>query len=197
MVRLDAVDRSVKIPKRPEMPETVNAGPITQQPWTVDRADDLDLAINQSLPELMPSMAWASPAHNLEDTTSYLVQSRSEWDSDENFGYAMLTRRDDVVGACTLVSRREQDVFEIGYWVHSAYAGKGHATVAVSALAEAGLGQPGIDRVEICHDVDNRASERVVAKAGFHEVGSLRASKMAPSDSGTHRVWVRRDPHLG
>jgi len=67
----------------------------------------------------------------------------------------------------------------------------------VSALAEAGLGQPGIDRVEICHDVDNRASERVVAKAGFHEVGSLRASKMAPSDSGTHRVWVRRDPHLG
>ena len=42
MVRLDAVDRSVKIPKRPEMPETINAGPITLQRWTVDRADDLD-----------------------------------------------------------------------------------------------------------------------------------------------------------
>jgi hypothetical protein len=36
------VDRSVKIPKRPEMPETINAGPITLQRWTVDRADDLD-----------------------------------------------------------------------------------------------------------------------------------------------------------
>lgn len=136
----------------------------------------------------MPFMAWASAEHDLEATTSYLVQSRSERDSGENFGYAMLTRRDDVVGACTLVSRRGPDVFEIGYWVHSAYAGKGYATVAVSALAEAGLGQPGIDRVEIRHDVDNRAFGRVAAKAGSHEVGSLKASKMAPGDSGTHLV---------
>jgi hypothetical protein len=57
-------------------------------------------------------MAWASAEHDLEATTSYLVQSRSEWDSDENFGYAMLTRRDDVVGACTLVTRRGPDVCE-------------------------------------------------------------------------------------
>ena len=197
LVQLDAMDGSVKIPKRPEMPETITAGPITLARWTVDRADGLDQAINESLPELMPFMPWASAEHNLDDTTSYLVQSRSEWDSGENFGYAMLTPQDEVVGACSLMSRLGPDVFEIGYWVHSAHAGKGYATVAASALAEAGLGQPGIDRVEIHHDVDNVASGRVAEKAAFHEVGSLKARKRAPSDSGTHRVWVRRGPHPG
>jgi ribosomal-protein-serine acetyltransferase len=175
-----------------EIPETIDAGPITLQRWTVDRADDLDQAINESLPELMPFMPWATADHDLEATTSYLVQSNSEWDNGENFNYAMLTPQGDVAGSCGLMSRQGPEVFEIGYWVRSAHAGKGYATAAALALTEAGLRQPGIERVEIHLDVDNPASGRVAAKAFFHEEGPIQVERKAPSDSGTHLVWARR-----
>jgi RimJ/RimL family protein N-acetyltransferase len=180
---------------RPAISETLDAGRITLQRWTGERADGLDQAINESLPELMPFMPWASADHDLEATTGYLVQSVSEWDNRENFNYAMLTPGGEVVGGCGLMSRRGPDVFEIGYWVCSAHAGKGYATAATLALTEAGLGQPGIDRVEIRHDVGNPASGRVAAKAGFRQVGPIEVDRKAPGDTGTHLVWaLRRHP---
>ena len=175
-------------------PETLAEGPITLQRWTVDRADDLDRAINESLPDLTPFMPWAGADHDLEATTNFLMQSHSEWESGENFNYAILTPQGDVVGGCGLMSRQGPEVLEIGYWVHSGHAGKGYATASVVALTEAGLNVPGIDRVEIHHDVDNPASGRVAAKAGFHEVGVVAAQKKAPSDSGSHLVWACRCP---
>ena len=68
-------------------------------------------------------------------------------------------------------------------------------TAAALALTEAGLAWPGIDRLEIHHDVDNPASGQVAAKAGFQELGPVAAEKKAPRDSGTHLVWVCRRPH--
>jgi RimJ/RimL family protein N-acetyltransferase len=151
----------------------------------------MDRAINESLPELMTFMPWATADHDLEATTSYLVQSLGEWDSGENFSYAMLTSLGTVVGGCGLMSRLGPGAYEIGYWVHSAHSGRGYATAAALALAVTGLGQPGIDRVEIHHDLDNPASGRVAARAGFHEVGRIDVEKKAPGDSGTHLIWAR------
>jgi RimJ/RimL family protein N-acetyltransferase len=179
-----------------EIPETLDAGPIRLQRWTVDRADHLDQAINESLTELIPFMPWATADHDLEATSGFLVRSHGEWDTGENFNYAMLTPAGEVVGGCGLMTRLGPGVFEIGYWVHSAYSGRGYATAAALALTQAGLAQPGIDRVEIRHDVDNPASGRVAAKAGFHEVCQIEAEKKAPGDSGTHLVWACGRPNL-
>ena len=175
-----------------KLPETIDAGPVTLQRWSVDRVDDLDRAINESLAELMPFMPWATADHTIEATTSYLVESKSDWDKAASFNYAILTPQGDVVGSCGLMTRQGPGVLEIGYWVRSDHAGKGYATASATALAEAGLAQPGIHRVQINHDIDNPASGRVAAKAGFHEVGPIEVTKKAPSDSGTHLVWVRR-----
>jgi len=178
------------------MPETIEAGQIRLQRWTVDRRDDLFQAIRESLPELTPFMPWATAGYDLDAAMGYLERSRREWDNGENFNYAILTPECDVAGSCGLLTRQGPGVLEIGYWVHSAHAGKGYATAAALALTEAGLVQPGIHRVEIHHDVDNPASGRVAAKAGFHELGTIDAEKKAPSDSGAHLVWVCRRPHL-
>jgi RimJ/RimL family protein N-acetyltransferase len=180
-----------------EIPETIDASPITLQRWTTDRAEDMDRAVRESLPELMPFMFWATEDHDLDSSKGYLERSYSEWDSGENFNYALLTPEGEVVGSCGLMSRQGPGVLEIGYWVHSEHAGKGYATAAVVALCEVGLCKPGINRVEIHHDVDNPASGRVAAKAGFHEVGPIEVSRKAPADSGTHLVWARRRVDLG
>ena len=173
-----------------DIPETLDASPIMLQRWTVDRADDLNQAINESLTELMPFMPWATADHDREATTGFIVRSHDEWDAGENFNYAMLTSAGDVVGGCGLLTRLGPGLYEISYWVHSAYAGKGYATAAVLALTQVGLAQPGIDRVEIRHDADNPASGRVAAKAGFQEVGRIDVEKNAPGESGTMVVWA-------
>lgn len=120
-----------------EIPETLDAGPIMLQRWPVDRADHLDQAINESLPELMPFMPWATADHDFDATKDYLVQTHNEWDNGENFNYAMLTPDGDVVGSCGLMSRQGPGVLEIGYWVHSAHTGEGYATAAVCGHAAA------------------------------------------------------------
>jgi hypothetical protein len=107
------------------IPESIDAGLIRLQRWTLERAEDLDQAIEVSLSELMPFMPWATQGHDLEATTSYLVASDREWDNGENYNYAILTASHEVVGGCGLMVRQGPDVFEIGYWAHSAHAGRG------------------------------------------------------------------------
>jgi Acetyltransferase (GNAT) domain len=121
----------------------------------------------------------ATEEHDLEATTGYLVQSDGEGDSGESFSYAMLKAQCDVAGSSGLMSPQGPAVFEIGYWARSAHAGNGYATAAALALAEAGFGQPGIGRVEIHRDVDNPASGRVAAEAGFREVGPIQVQEGA------------------
>ena len=177
-----------------ETPETIDAGPIMLQRWSVDRAEDLNDAISESLTELMPFLFWLTADYDVDAAQAYIERSHSEWDNGESFNYAILTRELAVVGSCGLMSRQGPGVLEIGYWVHSAHTGKGYATAAVLALTKVGLVRPGIDRIEIHHDVDNPASGRVAAKAGFHEVGKIEKEKKAPSDSGTHLRWARSHP---
>lgn len=79
---------------------------------------------------------------------------------------------------------------EIGYWVHVAHTGRGVATAAAAAITAAAFTLPGIDRVEIHHDVLNLASGRVPAKLGYTDTGTgPSAAELAPGDSGTSRVW--------
>jgi RimJ/RimL family protein N-acetyltransferase len=190
-VIFDEVTAVLKAMERPTgIPETLDAGPISLQRWTVGRAVDLYRAASDSMPELIPFMPWATADYNLDGAVDYLQRSHSEWDSGENFNYAMLTPEGDLVGCCGLMSRQGPGCLEIGYWVHTGHAGNGYATAAVLALTEAGFGLPEIDRIEIHHDVDNPASGRVAAKAGFQEVGPVQADKKAPGDSGTHLVWA-------
>ncbi len=179
------------------IPETLEAGPITLHRWTADLAGDMYQAVLESMPELVCFMHWATRDYDLDAAQDYLRLSDSEWERAETFNFAMLTPQREVVGSCGLMSRRGPTVYEIGYWVHSAYAGRGYATAVALVLSEAGLGEPGIDRVEIHHDLDNPASGRVAAKAGFRQVGRLKVDKKAPCDSGTHLVWALTLPQRG
>jgi RimJ/RimL family protein N-acetyltransferase len=65
---------------------------------------------------------------------------------------------------------------EIGYWLGEAYWGRGIATAAVRAVTEHALATPGLWRVFALPFADNRASARVLEKAGFTVEGRLRSS---------------------
>ena len=83
----------------------------------------------------------------------------------------------EVYGSITL-SNIELGVFlnaRMGYWVDAALIGRGLATAAVNAVCDQALERWNLHRVEAGTNVDNVASQRVLAKCGFEEIGLSRA----------------------
>ena len=73
--------------------------------------------------------------------------------------------------------------------MRSAYTGRGLATAAAAALVEQAFGLPGVDWVEIVHDEQNVASDRIPRKLGFTETGRRPLDPPPPSGTGTGVVW--------
>ncbi|MFC9299444.1 GNAT family N-acetyltransferase [Streptomyces sp. NPDC057011] len=59
----------------------------------------------------------------------------------------------------------------VGYWVDQDWNGKGLATAAVEEVCRIARDEVGLHRVEAGTLLDNRASQRVLAKAGFEPYG--------------------------
>ena len=82
-----------------------------------------------------------------------------------------------LVGAITLsnVRRGVADSGTLGYWIGQPCAGRGHATAAVRALVGWAFDELKLHRVEAACVPSNRASRRVLEKAGFELEGQARA----------------------
>ena len=97
------------------------------------------------------------------------------------------------MGSAGLHNRVGEGGLEIGYWVRSGWTGRGIAADATAALTHAALALPGIDRVEICHDAANVASERIPAKLGYARAGErpARGLRRQPKPAAT---WSGSSP---
>ena len=65
---------------------------------------------------------------------------------------------------------------EIGYWIGTAYWGKGIATAAVTALTKWSMDELKMVRLFATPFADNTASRRVLEKAGYVREGVMRKS---------------------
>ncbi len=170
-------------------PDRLRHADVELRRW---RAADADLAfrlVSESLEHLAPWMPWAVESYGPDDSRDYLERCEESWADGSAFQYLILAGGAPA-GSAGLMARIGDGGMEIGYWVHPAYTGHGVATAASAALTEAAFALPGIDRVEIHHDILNLASERVPAKLGYVAIGTTTTRfDLAPGDSGTTRVW--------
>ena len=100
-------------------------------------------------------------------------QSAKDWIEDHTapgsvtFGIVRKSDRD-FLGAIGL--NTDESVPELGYWVGRPYWSHGYATEAVRVI-ETVAGALGIGRLAAKTFASNRASQRVLAKAGFYQKG--------------------------
>jgi ribosomal-protein-alanine N-acetyltransferase len=83
----------------------------------------------------------------------------------------------EVYGSITLMNI-ERGIFlnaRMGYWVDAELNGRGLATAAVNAVCDYARQRWNLHRVEAGTNVENAASQRVLAKCGFEEIGVSRA----------------------
>lgn len=176
------------VPSSPS--ETLDLGQLVLRRWRLDDIDEQAAVVARSVAHLTPFMGWAAEADR-ETSREYLERCARQWEARESFQYSMRSPGDDaIVGSCGLMSRVGVGALEIGYWVAVDQVRNGFATLAAAGLTDAGFALPGIERVEIHHDLANDLSGRVPARLGFTRLRDEAVAPTAPGETGTHVVWA-------
>ena len=142
------------------------------------RGDDRAIypAVRESIEQLMFWMPWATPGYKRADTKRFVRDAIRAFAKGDDYSLVMFTRGGEFVGGTGFHQRGTRDApyLEIGYWCRTPLAGRGYATESVRALIRLALRKDRTHRIEIRCDPRNRASQRVIEKAGLRKEGHLR-----------------------
>lgn len=132
-------------------------------------------------------MSWAAD-YDRSGASAFFERAAAQWDERDDYGYALVAQGT-VVGGAGLHARIGPGGLEIGYWVDVRHTRRGSATLAAAALTEAGLSIPGVEVIEIHHDIANTASAGVPRRLGFARIGERPDDAQAPGEDGVEVVW--------
>ncbi len=178
------------------LPDRVENDGLVLCHWRPEDAPALDAAVRESLDHLRPWMPWIRfEPMRVSDRRLLLERWDREWEEGGDSVFAVW-QDGVVVGGAGLKRRLGPGALEIGYWVHVGAVGRGLATASARALTDLAFTVPGIDRVEIHHDVTNAASARVPTKLAYELVGEVDADRevLAPAETGRDLVWRMARP---
>jgi RimJ/RimL family protein N-acetyltransferase len=154
-------------------PVELTAGALRLRRWDAADADAVLAAMQDPV-----MRRWnAVPATTREEAVAFLHR-RADWSAGDHASWAVVDATDGaLLGAMSLHSiDLAQAGASVGYWTVAAARGRGVASRAVDAACRWAFAELGVDRVELCHAVENAASGRVAEKAGFTLEGRLRRS---------------------
>ncbi|WED42995.1 GNAT family N-acetyltransferase [Legionella cardiaca] len=137
----------------------------------------LNNAIQESLPELSRWMPWAQDP-SLKMTKAFIDNHVDCWGMDnqrERPFIVLLKQENCIIGASGYNDQSDPFVpyYEIGYWIHSNYTGKGFATELSIALTYFAFEQLKAVRLQICCQAENHQSRRVIEKCGYQLEATL------------------------
>ncbi|SEL96334.1 Protein N-acetyltransferase, RimJ/RimL family [Blastococcus sp. DSM 46786] len=157
----------------PLQPIDLPVGDLLLRPWRETDIEGIWAAFQD--PELR---RWNGGGVTSRTDALVLLGRRMDWTSGDHASWALVDPAvDDLLASVSLHSLdRLHGNVQIGYWTVPAARGRGLAPAAVDAACRWAFGALPVDRVELCHAVDNPASGRVAEKAGFTREGRLRRS---------------------
>jgi len=150
-------------------PFDLPVGNLLLRPW---REDDVEAVwVAGQDPELQRWNVTGSRA----EIAVRLARHR-DWSSGDHCSWAVV-EAGQLVGSMSLHNiDRLQAEAEVGYWTVAAARGRGIAARVTDAVCTWAFAALEVDRIQLFHAVDNPASGRVAAKAGFTLEGRLRRS---------------------
>lgn len=176
--------------------------------WTPADAPARKAAVDVNLDHLRPWFPWAAAdPRPVEEHAALLATQAADFAAGRWWSYGVWrpepTGEVDGAGGAALVGavgvyRARQDVArpsvrEISYWLTAAATGRGYATEAVGAIAEAALAEPGVLGLEIRVDPANAPSARVPPRLGFALRERLAGDRTGLSGEPLDTlVWERR-----
>jgi RimJ/RimL family protein N-acetyltransferase len=127
-------------------------------------------------------LARAPYPYIVNDVDAYAVEAATAHAAGR---FAIADRSTDVLlGAIGIENGTDER--ELGYWLGRGHWGRGLMSEAVAAIVDHAFGALGVRRLFATTDPDNAASQRVLLKAGFRQIGSQ------PADPPTRRGHATR-----
>jgi RimJ/RimL family protein N-acetyltransferase len=132
-------------------------------------------AIQASLNELKPWMAWAHTKQSEQDVEANIRDSIAKFITREDLRLHLFNKETGEFIGSSGLHRINWDVpkFEIGYWIDTRYSGKGYITEATEAITNFAFTELNAKRVEIRCDSRNNKSRAIPEKLGFKLEGIL------------------------
>lgn len=145
----------------------------------------LNEAVKESRNELMPWMPWAQNNPTVEESEIVIRRARLKYlERSDLMLLLILKETGQLIGSSGLHRIDWQSrKFEIGYWVRSAFSGKGYISEAADAITNFAVHELMANRVEIRCDARNIRSARVAERLGYTLEGILRNEKCAVDGS--------------
>ena len=186
-VRAPARARRVRHDATVEPVHLVTGG-LRLRPWSVEDAEAVLAALQDDEVRLWNGFGEVT----IEDVGVWLTQ-RMNWSAGDHASWAVVDDNGELVGSVSLHSIDAARCHaEIGYWTVPAARGRGVATAVVDAVCRWAFATLPVDRIELCHAVENGASGRVAAKAGFQQEGRLRrSSRYGDGVKHDELLWAR------
>jgi RimJ/RimL family protein N-acetyltransferase len=111
---------------------------------------------------------------DVEEEKRFLKKLIKRINSGKAWGFSVIFNNQIVGGTGGKINANETHVVEAGYFIDSAFQGKGIATAAFEQLTKIIFKSTKIKRIEALIFSGNTASLRVVQKVGFTHEGTLR-----------------------
>ena len=103
---------------------------------------------------------------------AWIALHAAAWSEGSNATFAIVSAESDkLVGAISLMIKREHRRAELGYWIAVGSWNSGYATEASQRVVEFGFDVMGLHRIEARHMLRNPASGRVMTKLGMQLEG--------------------------
>jgi RimJ/RimL family protein N-acetyltransferase len=154
-------------------PFELPAGELLLRPWREDDVPAVWVALQDPAIRL-----WNGAGSDSRDDVVAMLARRADWGAGDHASFAMTRAADgELLGSVSLHSIDPvQGDAEIGYW--TVPGARGRRVTARAVVAVCGWAFPALelDRIELLHAVENVASGRVAAAAGFTCEGRLRRS---------------------
>lgn len=151
----------------------------------IQLSDAIDMFEYASNPEVLKFVTF--PRHTSVQHTMQVIEQLFLTRPDKGVpqAYAIVLKSiGKMIGTVDIHTVKRYETVEIGYILNPMYWGKGYMTEAVKKMLEVTFDYIGVRRIEVQHDVENYASQRVIEKCGFVREGHLR--KAIPSYRGDY-----------
>ena len=136
-------------------------------------------------PEVTRYLSWRT-SKALSESENLTQDRIRAWGRGNVCAWSIIKAENDLLIGMVEI-RLKGHMAEVGCVLARAEWGKGYMTEALRAVIDAGLAQPKIYRIAAVCDVENRASARVMEKAGMMKEGVLRRYMVHPNISDEPR----------
>lgn len=115
-------------------------------------------------------MLWEPPTEKEELVEPY-QRSIISWENGEAYTFTIEPKDSkNFIGRISIRKGEILGVWNIGFWTHPIYQGQGYMTECAQAIIDFGFSELKAEKIEACHALWNKASERVLQKIGMNYI---------------------------